>query len=157
MKNLMCLVVTSLLTSPLFAITQPRFLPLDRTVMVAVRDTDITGASDGDASRLYALMDVSEQDSSMGKGKSIKTLAKDFTLVCSKEKKLCSVILNKSTNTVISGAKKFASFEVAGAVSDELLAQFKRSDKGDFSFVATDELFHIHAVPGHFIFEIQAQ
>lgn len=156
MRNLMCWIVTTLLTVPTFAITKPKFLPFDMNMMVAITDTDITGAADNDASDLYIKMNVSEQDSSMGKGKSIKTADKGFNLVCSKEKKTCSVVLNKSANTTISSAKRYASYEVTGPVADELLAQFKLTDKGDFSFVATDGLFHIHAVPGHFIFEVQA-
>ena len=156
MRNLICLLVSTLLMAPAFAITQPRFLPLDRNAMVAIRDSDISGASDGDATRLYEQMNVPEQDSSLGKGKSIKTEAKDFTLVCSKEKKLCSIILNKTANTVISGAKKYASYEITGAIANELLAQFHLTDKGDFAFTATDGIFHIHVVPGAFIFEIQA-
>ena len=157
MKNLMCLLVTTLLGAPSFAITKPKFLPFDMNMMVAITETDITGAADNDASDLYALMNVSEQDSSMGKGKSIKTADKGFNLVCSREKKQCSVILNKSANTIISSAKKYASYEITGAVANELLAQFKLTDKGDFSFTATDGIFHIHAIRGHFIFEVQAQ
>lgn len=157
MKNVMSLLVSTLLAAPAFAITKPKFLPFDMNMMVAITETDVTGASDTDASQLYSLMNVHEQDSSMGKGKTIKTVAKDFNLVCAKEKKTCSVVLNKSANTVISGAKKYAAYEITGAVADELLAQFKLSDRGDFAFTATDGMFHIHAVAGHFIFEVQAQ
>ncbi len=157
MKNVLNLVVTTLLTVPSFAVTKPKFLPFDMNMMVAITETDITGAADNDASDLYALMNVSEQDSSMGKGKSMKTADKGFNLVCTKEKKTCSVILNKSANTIISGAKKYASYEITGVVADELRAQFKLTDEGDFAFTATDGLFHIHAIPGHFIFEVQAQ
>lgn len=157
MKNLMCLLMTAIFAIPAFAITKPKFLPFDMNMMVSITDTDITGASDSDASHLYAVLNVSEQDSSMGKGKSIKTAAKDFNLVCSKEKKLCSIILNKSPHVVIASAKKYASYEITGSVADELLAQLKLSDKGEFAFTATDGMFHIHAVPGSFIFEVQAQ
>lgn len=157
MKNMIVGLLTIGLVVPALAITQPKFLPLDRNIIVTIRDTDITGATDNDASTLYALMNVPEQDSSMGKGKNIKTAAKDFNLVCSKEKKLCSIILNKSANAVISGSKKYAAYEITGSIADELLAQFKLSDRGDFAFTATDGMFHIHATAGHFIFEVQAR
>ena len=155
MKFVLSFLIAALSASASYAVTKPKFLPFDMNFMVAITNSDITGASDNDATDMYNMMNVPEQDSSMGKGKSIKTDAKDFNLVCSKEKQTCSIILNKSANTVIQSGKKYAAFKVTGEVATQLLQQFKFGADRTFTFKATDGVFHIHAQPEAFIFELQ--
>ncbi len=157
MKIYTLLIAILIFTTTSHAVTKPKFLPFDRNLVVSITATDVTGASDNDATDLYNLMNVPEQDSSMGKGKSIKTPAKDFTLVCAVDKKTCSIVLNKTANTVIIGSKKYANFTATGLDAMNLFKQFKPNAPILFSFTATDEMFHMTATPDKFLFEIQAQ
>ena len=137
------------------AITKPKFLPLDRNVVVNIAETDITGAHDTDASDLYAIMNVEEQQTSMGTGKSIKTAQKDFNMVCSKDKKTCSFVLNKSPNTFISGSQKFAKYSVSGETADALIELFHLNDQRVLLFVASDQMFSLKAEQEFFHFEVR--
>ena len=135
------------------AATRVKFLPLNTTVMINVTEKDIYGNPDSDSVDLYALMNVSEQDSSMGKGKSIVTESKDFTLVCSKEKKLCSVILRKSDRTEISPERKYAAIRVTGAEAAVLTEKFKLNHMGEAYFQSSDKILKLIGSRDSFLFE----
>ena len=137
--------------------TRVRFLPMDRNFMASVVEHDLYGNTDTDALDLYQIMNVEEQDSMLGKGKSIVTPEKDFNLVCARDKKQCSIILNRSANTIISSANKLASFKTTGEAAAVLTKKFKLNDRGEAYFQATDKQFRILGTPDTFIFEAQAE
>jgi hypothetical protein len=135
------------------AATQVRFLPGDRNFLTNVMEKDSQGNSDTDATDLYLTMNVEEQDSMLGKGKSIKSRDKDFNLVCSQARKHCSIILNSSSNTIISSSQKIASFKVTGAEAKSLTQKFKLNERGEAFFQASDKLFRIFGTSDSFLFE----
>ena len=135
------------------AATRIKFLPMDRNVIVVVAAADIYGNADSDSADLYELMLVPEQDSMLGKGKSIISNERDFNFVCSKEKKMCQVVLNKSENVIISSSGKFARYTLRGTQAGELTKLFKTDSKGEFHFTATDRLFKVDAQADIFSFE----
>jgi hypothetical protein len=154
--GLVLLVILSFSLEALSA-TRIRFLPMDRNFMASVLEHDMFGNTDTDPMDLYQIMNVEEQDSMLGKGKSIVTAEKDFNLVCSREKKQCSIILNRSANTVISSANKVASFKVTGDTAGALTKKFKLNDRGEAYFQATDKLFRIVGTADIFLFEAHAE
>lgn len=135
------------------AATRVKFLPMNFNVMINVTEKDIYGNPDSDSVDLYNIMNVSEQDSMLGKGKSIVTADKDFNLVCSKEKKMCSVILKKSARTEISSEKKYAAIRIEGEEAKLITEMFKLNDRGEAFFLASDKLFRIFGNRAGFIFE----
>ncbi len=140
-----------------YAATRLQFLPMDRNMLVNITEADIYGNKDSDSADMYQIMNVDEQDSSLGKGKSIVSPTKDFNLVCSKEKKSCHIVLNKSPNTVISGSQKIASFKVTGEVAKGLTQKFKLNERQEAYFMASDKLFRIFGSMDTFIFEVTGQ
>jgi hypothetical protein len=157
MKIGIALLLTLTFSYEAFTATRIRFLPMDRNFMANVMERDIYGNPDSDAMDLYKIMNVEEQDSMLGKGKSIVTPEKDFNLVCSREKKQCSIILNRSANTVISSANKVASFKISGEAAGILTKKFKLNERGEAYFQATDKLFRILGTPDTFVFEAHAE
>ena len=135
------------------AASRIKYLPGDFTMMVNVTATDIYGHADSDSEDLYQVMNVDEQDSTMGKGKSIVSTAKDFNLICSKEKKLCTILVRKSALTVISGQRKYASFKLTGPEAEAFTNKFKLNENGEAYFQATDKLFKIIGTKESFLFE----
>lgn len=153
---LLSIAVASFCTSA-FSATRVRFLPMDRNFVAQVLERDLYGNTDTDATDLYQIMNVEEQDSMLGKGKSIVTPEKDFNLVCSREKKQCSIVLNKSPNTLISSATKQAQFKVSGETAQKLTKQFKLNVRGEAYFQATDKLFRIVGTQDQFLFEAHSE
>lgn len=139
------------------AATRVKFLPMNFNVIVNITERDIYGNPDSDSADLYQIMDVSEQDSMLGKGKSIVTADKDFNLVCSKEKKTCSVILKKSTRTEISPERKYASIRITGDEAKLITEKFKLNDRGEAYFLASDKLFRILGTRENFLFEVSGE
>lgn len=137
--------------------TRVKFLPMNFNVMINVTERDIYGNPDSDSADLYLLMNVSEQDSMLGKGKSIVTSEKDFNLVCSKEKKTCSIILKKSSRTEISPDRKYASIRLQGSEAKLITEKFKLNDRGEAYFQATDKLFRIFGTQDSFLFELSGE
>lgn len=139
--------------SSIQAATRLKFLPLDFNMLVVITATDIYGNADSDSSVLYQQMKVPEQDGMLGKGKSIVSPLKDFNFICSKEKNMCQVTLNKSANVEISSSGKYAKFSLKGASAAELTKLFKVDEKGEYHFTATDSLFKISGTSEEFHFE----
>ena len=135
------------------AATRVKFLPGDRNFIANVVETDLNGNTDSDATDLYLTMNVEEQDSMLGKGKSIVSREKDFNLVCSQAKKQCSVILTKSANTVISSSQRIASYKMTGEAAKELTQKFKLNERGEAYFRTSDKLFRIFGTSDSFLFE----
>jgi len=135
------------------AATRVRFLPMD-TVFVSMTEKDIYGNSDSDTADLYSVMNVSEQDSSMGKGKSIVTPEKDLTLICTQEKKTCTVLLRKSGRTSISPDQNYASIRFSGNEAAELTSKFKINHMGEAYFQTTDKHLRLNGTSENFILEI---
>ena len=153
MNNLIFIISTFIVCTSVQSATRLKFLPLDRNMLVVITATDIYGNADSDSTDLYQLMKVPEQDSMLGKGKSIVSTDRDFNLVCSKEKNMCQVTLNKSANVVISSSGKFARFTISGNRAADLTKLFETDAKGEFHFIATDLLFKISGQGETFSFE----
>ncbi len=139
------------------AATRVKFMPMNFNVIINVTEKDIYGNPDSDSADLYQLMNVSEQDSMLGKGKSIVTTDKDFNLVCSKEKKMCSVILKKSARTEISSERKYAAIRIDGDEAKLITEKFKLNERGEAFFLASDKLFRIFGTRESFIFEVSGE
>lgn len=135
------------------AATRVKFIPMNFNVMINVTEKDIYGNVDSDSADLFQIMNVSEQDSMLGKGKSIVTADKDFNLVCSKEKKMCSIILKKSPRTEISSERKYAAIRIVGNEAAKITEKFKLNDRGEAYFLASDKLFRIFGTRESFLLE----
>lgn len=133
--------------------TRVKFLPGNFNLIVNITETDIYGNPDTDSVDLYQIMNVEEQDSMLGKGKSIVSKQKDFNLVCSREKKSCHIILKKSDRTIISSTQKFASFKVTGDEAQMLTQKFKLNERQEVVFTATDKHFRVFGSSDTFLFE----
>jgi hypothetical protein len=131
-----------------FAATTFRFLPLNRNAMAMIRSS-----VDNDFADLYSLMNVPEQDSSLGKGKGLKSADKGFTMTCSRDKALCDVILNQSVGVKIDPAAKCMSFSAMGNSAEEMKKLFVQNSKGEVHYLTSDNLFRINADNGTFVFE----
>ena len=153
MKILAVVLIIALMSLEVLSATRTRFLPMDRNFMANVVEHDMYGNTDTDPTDLYQIMNVEEQDSMLGKGKSIVTPEKDFNLVCSREKKQCSIILNRSANTIISSTNKVASFKITGEAAAQLTKKFKLNDRSEAYFQATDKQFRILGTQDTFLFE----
>lgn len=113
----------------------------------------LSGKEDNDFADLYKIMNVPEQDSSMGKGKAIKTADKAFNLVCSLSRELCQVVVNKHTSVVIDAPAQYLKFTATGVLAAELKAQFLTDANGELNFISSDRKFRIRADEGQFVFE----
>jgi len=148
MKHIITLIVLLALSSASQAATSLRFLPLNMNALVIV-----SGQADNDFSDLYKIMNVPEQDSSMGKGKAIKTDDKAFNLVCSLNRALCQVVLNKHSSVVIDPQSKYLKFTAEGTLAAALKAQFLTDTNGELSFTSSDRKFRLYADQSVFVFE----
>lgn len=153
MKHVVLISALIFSNTSLQAATRIQFFIGDRNAMVNVVGTDYSGNSDSDPSDLYETMNVDPQDTLLGKGKSINSDERDFNLVCSVEKQQCSLIFNKSANTVISSAQKIIRYKVTGEAAAELTNKFKLNDRGEAYFMATDKAFRLYGNQTSFIFE----
>ncbi len=133
------------------AASRVRITPMNLSMVANVTEKDMYGNMDSDPIDLYALMDVEEQDSSMGKGKSIVTESRDFNLVCAKEKRACSIVLNKSPRNKLNA--KSARFEISGEEAGTITRQFKLNDRGEAYFKASDAVWYLFGTGDSFIFE----
>lgn len=155
--KLFSILIIFLVQSQLQAASRVKYLPGDSTMVINVTPTDIYGNPDSDQIDLYTIMNVPEQDSSMGKGKSIVSTGRDLNLVCGKERKLCTIILRKSANTEISSGRKYASFKLNGAEAGIITKKFKLNDRNEAYFVSTDKIFRIFGTEDSFILETQGE
>jgi hypothetical protein len=153
MKQVVFIIVVIFSSHQLQAATRIQFFAGDRNAMVNVTATDSFGNSDSDPSDLYQTMNVEPQDGLLGRGKSITSAERDFNLVCSVEKKQCSLIFNKSANTVISAGQKIIRYKVTGEAAAEITNKFKLNDRGEAYFLATDKAFRFFGNQTSFIFE----
>lgn len=147
MKYLISVLILSL-TQLSLAATTFKFLPLNMNALVMIR-----GNQDNDFADLYKIMNVPEQDSSLGKGKGLKSSDKGFTLTCSLDKTQCQVILNKSAHVVIDPAKKYLSFKDNAALGEELKKLFVLSSNGELHYLTSDKMFRIDIDANGFSFE----
>ncbi|OFZ29237.1 MAG: hypothetical protein A2622_07400 [Bdellovibrionales bacterium RIFCSPHIGHO2_01_FULL_40_29] len=146
-------IILTLISIQGFAATRLQFFFGDQNAIALLTPTDSYGNSDSDSSDLYKMMNVPEQDSMLGKGKSIMSSARDFNLVCSQYKGQCQVVLAKSANVQIRSAKKSMSYSVSGESATQLVKLFQLNDLGEVKFEATDRLFRIYGNAKEFIFE----
>jgi hypothetical protein len=123
------------------------------TVFISITEKDMYGNADTDSADLYNTMNVSEQDSSMGKGKSIVTPEKDFTLICTKEKKTCTILIRKSARTEISADRKYASIKISGDDAAAVTEKFKLNDNREAFFQSSDKIIRLSGTADSFIFE----
>jgi hypothetical protein len=152
--KLTLIILCTFICSLSFSATRLRFFIGDRNSIAFITPTDIYGNADSDSSDLYQIMNVPEQDTMLGKGKSIVMgNDSDFNLVCAEYRNQCQVILNKTANTVISGSKKYMRFEVTGADAAHLTSMFKLNSKGEAYFKSTDQLFRFSGNSQSFVFE----
>jgi hypothetical protein len=130
------------------AATTFQFLPLNMNALVIVR-----GSGDNDFSDLYKLLNVPEQDTTLGKGKGLKTEDKGFNMACSLDKAMCQVVLNKGPQVVIDPAKKYMSYRVEGEAARALADLFVKNSADELHFITSDRLFRLHYADGIFVFE----
>ena len=124
MKFFIC-ISTLLFSLVSFSATRLQFFLGDRNAMAILTPTDSLGNSDSDSSDLFQIMNVPEQDTMLGRGKSITSADRDFNLVCGEYKNQCQFILNKSQNVKISGPMKKMSFRLTGEQAAALTGLFK--------------------------------
>lgn len=133
--------------------THLRFFIGDRNAMAVVTPTDKYGNTDSDSTDLYKIMNVPEQDTMLGKGKSIISDERDFNMVCGEYKLQCQFILNKSSKVQISARNQSMVFTATGDEAKRLSEMFKRNDRGEVYFKSVDSLFKISGNSDFFIFE----
>lgn len=152
MKFMIC-VSTLLLSLVSFSATRLQFFLGDRNAMAILTPTDAFGNSDSDSSDLYQTMNVPEQDTMLGRGKSITSSERDFNLVCGEYKSQCQFILNKSQNVKISVAMKTMSFRLTGEQAAALSGLFKLNSEGEAYFQTTDKLLRLKGTATEFVLE----
>ena len=152
MKLSLILLIFSL-TSISQAVTNLQFFPGDRNAMVILIPQDSLGNKDNDSVDLYKLMNVPEQNTMFGKGKSVISPGREFQLVCSQYKNQCQVILTKAASTQIQSSKKYMSFSVSGEPADQLRLLFHLDSASEFQFQSVDRRFRIFAKASSFSFE----
>lgn len=156
MKFIIC--VTILIFSlASFSATRLQFFLGDRNAMAILTPTDSFGNSDSDSSDLYQIMNVPEQDTMLGRGKSITSADRDFNLVCGEYKNQCQFILTKSSNVQISGSLKTMSFRMTGTQAAALNRLFKLNSEGEAYFQTTDKLLRLKGTATEFILEAAFQ
>lgn len=151
--NIFFLTLILILSCQSFSATRLQFFIGDRNAMALLTPTDSFGNADSDSSDLYQTMNVPEQDTMLGKGKSIVSANRDFNLVCGEYNSQCQVILNKSPNVLISSSSKTMRFIVTGENARELTEKFKLDAKGEAYFMTTDKIFRLIGKTDIFIFE----
>ncbi|MEQ1722741.1 MAG: hypothetical protein ABL930_06165 [Pseudobdellovibrio sp.] len=152
--KLTIIVLCSFICSLSFSATRLRFFIGDHNAIAFITPTDIYGNADSDSINLYQMMIVPEQDTMLGKGKSIVMGDNgDFNLVCGEYRNQCQVILNKTANTVISSSKKYMRFEISGDRAAQLTSMFKLNSNGEAYFKSTDKLFRFSGNSQSFLFE----
>lgn len=152
MKFIIC-VSTLLFSLVSFSATRLQFFLGDRNAMAILTPTDSFGNSDPDSSDLYQIMNVPEQDTMLGRGKSIVSADRDFNLVCGEYKNQCQFILNKSQNVKISGSLKTMSFRLTGDGAAALSGLFKLNSEGEAYFQTTDKLLRLRGNATDFLLE----
>lgn len=153
MNKILVLVLLSI--APLFAhaITTLRFLPMNRNSLALILEKDITGNTDDDFKKLYALLNLPEEDTPLGKVKGIKTSNKGFNLACSLGRTQCQVVLNQSPNTTMDPAQQYMSYKTTGEEAEFLSAAFFKESNGDVFYMTTDRMFRIRGTSNEFVFE----
>ena len=136
-----------------FSATRLQFFFGDRNAMAILTPTDSFGNSDSDSSDLYQIMNVPEQDTMLGRGKSITSTDRDFNLVCGEYKSQCQIILNKSQNVKISGSMKIMSFKLTGDQAAALTNLFKVNTEGEAYFQTADKLLRLKGTATEFVME----
>ena len=152
MKFIIC-VSTILFPLAGFSATRLQFFLGDRNAMAILTPADSFGNSDSDSSDLYQIMNVPEQDTMLGRGKSITSTDRDFNLVCGEYKNQCQFILNKSPNVSISGSQKTMRFKATGKQAAVLSALFKLNSEGEAYFQTTDKLLRLKGNATEFALE----
>lgn len=136
-----------------FSATRLQFFIGDHNAMAILTPMDSYGNADSDSTDLFQIMNVPEQDTMLGKGKSIVSGDRDFNLVCGEYKNQCQFILNRSVNVRISGTEKSMRFAVGGEKAARLTELFKVNSNGEAFFQTADKMLLLKGSGNEFVFE----
>ncbi len=153
-KYLLVLLV-SLAFSNSFAVTKGQFMGLQ--MIINISSTSYDGSVDGSPQVLFEAMDRPEQDSFLGRGKSLSAPQKELNFICARRAEnnyQCSIYIHKSARGRISSGKAY--FEVQGEAAQAYFEQF-HSQNGVFSYVDESNTFVIYATPQKFVIKFDAE
>ncbi len=126
-------------------------------MIVNIWSTSYDGSVDGSPQVLFAAMDRPEQDSFLGRGKSLDAPQKILNFICARKAEnnyQCAIYIHKSSFAHIAPGK--ASFVAQGADAKALFEQF-HSQNGRFSYRDEMSTFAIDATPESFVMKFDAQ
>lgn len=147
--RILLFLILSFGVSSSWAVTSGRYLGMQMIINIASNSVD--GTVDGTPQELYLAMDRPEQDSMLGRGKSLEAPKKVLNFICAKKAENnyhCAIYIHKSNVARIGPGK--AHFEVRGAEAIALFEQF-HSENGLFAFKDEAQTFAIHATPERFV------
>ena len=155
MKTIACLFL--FLASPLsHAVTRSNFLGFQMMLNIASRNYD--GSIDGSPQRLYSDLNVPEQGSIMGPGKSLEVNPeKVLNLVCGKRAEnnyQCSIIIHKSPYGRFQPGSAYIEFK--GDMAQKVFEQF-HSNGVEYSYKDEDGIVLIYSSPERFVIKYDAK
>lgn len=154
MKKIIFLAVIFLSTSLAHAVTQVKYLGM--MGMIVLTDRVAGTVQDSDPQDLFAKMNVQEQETPQGRGKSIRTEGKALTIICAirpTAEGTCSIIVKAGPKAVIAPGN--IRYEETGAAANELFRQFY-SDGNSFLYETTVKDFRVQASPEKFLVEYKS-
>lgn len=121
----------------LFARAEGRYLGLN--YMINLVSTEFDGSFDHTPARLYAQMNVPEQQSFLGLGKALQVSKKEMSFICSKKAEnnyQCSILIFNSPQGSI--ALRSAQIKYTGEQAKAITSQFFLNEDGS-DLVITDD------------------
>lgn len=143
-------------TSSAFSLTRSNFIGMQMLINIA--STNYDGTIDGSPQKLYAELNVPEQGSVMGPGKSLDVSPeKILNFVCGKRGEnnyQCSIIIHRSSYAQFQPGKAYIEFK--GEMAKTVFDQFY-SNGTEYSFRDESGLLLIYSSPSRFVIKFDAQ
>ncbi|WII70986.1 hypothetical protein QJS83_10990 [Bdellovibrio sp. 22V] len=136
------------------AITRGQFTGMQ--FMVNIASVAYDGSNDSSPQILFDAMDRPEQDSMLGRGKTLEAPQKVLNFICARKGEnnyQCSIYIHQSSFGRIAPGK--ARFDVRGEQAKALFEQF-HSQNGRFTFRDEANTFGIEATPERFVMVYEA-
>lgn len=134
-----------------------KFLPLNKVLLI-MADNMIGQENDPDSQNLFRSMNVPEQHSDSGVGKSILLENKTVNLVCAQKKTgdyTCNLMLSKNDHTQMSPIKKMFQYRIDGPGASDAHKLFHNDSNDRFEFISTNSRFKITSSNDLFLIQYQ--
>lgn len=121
------------------AFTRAQFVGPYGIIRVLVKD--FLGTVDTDGQVLFEAMDVPQQDSMLGPGKSIETDDRALQFICANRPQTgyeCAIFIHNQAAGRVDTFRKMMSYKVHGEAAQRYAKLFKTDAQGQFKFVSVD-------------------